>query len=290
MAAEEAPKNEDAAPSKELLKGVFSRDKVHYIGFGDTRQRVETRAMIYVEEQEDGSFLMQALNEKFLPSGESKSISRRKLLDNYLPEPAVYHEKVYPVLRKLVKTLAKAERHRRQGETYSAEYEFKNALRIDEYNIRATFGLGLTYLDRGDSKRGEVVFRRVASLKAAFEQRHKHMFNEFGIMLRKNGMFRQALKYYGRAYKLSKDDEHLLYNIARTLYEKGKVKAARNALDRALKHNPEQEECLQFLQYMKRKEEKAKRKERQRPKPRKETKKTVKKQSGVLFDYTPKRS
>lgn len=246
----------EGAFSQEKLRGVFSLETSSYIGYGDTRRKVKNRVLVFVEEEDQDTFLLKALNEEYYPVGEGERIGREQLLNDYLPEPTVYHEKVYPLIRKVVKTIAKADRHRRLGETYSAEYEYKNALRIDEENIRATFGLGLTYLDRGDAKRGDLVFRRLASLKADFAGEHKHLFNEFGIALRKNRMYSQALKYYARAYKLSPRDDHLLYNLSRTLYEKGKIKAAHSVLLKALALNPELEEGRQFLDFINRKEEK----------------------------------
>lgn len=88
-------------------------------------------------------------------------------------------------MRELQKTIARGERHRKNKEYYSAEYEFKNALKIDEENIRATFGIGLTYLDRGELDKAKMVFKRIYNLNGAFEREHKHLFNEFGIKLRK---------------------------------------------------------------------------------------------------------
>ncbi|NMC50341.1 MAG: tetratricopeptide repeat protein, partial [Desulfovibrio sp.] len=64
------------------------------------------------------------------------------------------------------------------------------------------------------------------------------------------GMYPQAMKYYARAYQLCKDDEHLIYNMARTLYEKGKPKISRRFLEKALHMKPDFEECLQFLEYL----------------------------------------
>ncbi len=50
-------------------------------------------------------------------------------------------------------------------------------------------------------------------------------------------MYTQAMRYYSRAYKLSKTDEHLMYNMARTLYEKQNFKSALIFLNKALALN-----------------------------------------------------
>jgi len=95
------------------------------------------------------------------------------------------------------------------------------------------------------------VFQRVVDIEAAFEDEHKHLFNEFGINLRKNKMYDQALEYYNRALKLAKVDENLHYNIARANFEVGNVQKAVEHLKTSLKLNPGFEEGKQFLIYLK---------------------------------------
>ncbi len=243
----------DAIAPPNRIRGVFSTQVAAVIGHGTTRRRTTKEVLVFIEEQPDGQLVLQPLNTNFVPSGETRRISKDQLLEDYVPEPAVYMDKVYPAIRNLTKTVARAERHYRRGETYSAEFEFKNALRIDEENIRATFGLGLTYLERGETDKGDLVFRRLVRLKATFEKRHKHLFNEFGIQLRKNKMYIQALKYYARAFKLARDDDHLLYNMARTFFEKGSHRTSAVFLRKALEINPELHEAKDLLELVKKK-------------------------------------
>lgn len=222
-------------PSRDdIIRGVFSANIKASTGFGGSKRKTVKTILYFVEEQENGTIGVQPLNSNYVPCGELKFISKEELLQNYQPEPDIYMEKVYPAIRQMSKCINNAEEHLRLGNTYSAEYEFKNALRVDEENIRATFGLGLSYLERGETEKGDLVFRRIVKLKGAFEKKHKHLFNDFGIKLRKNGMYSQAMRYYARAYKLSKMDEHLMYNMARTLYEKQNYKSALIFLKKAL--------------------------------------------------------
>lgn len=218
----------------EKVKGVFSTHVLSTIGFGHTKRKKRQQILVYAEELEDGRISLQPLNANYVPTGEPKVVTKEILLAKFEPEPQIYMAKVYPAIREVAKSVAKGDRHYKQGHLFSAEYEYKNALRVDEENIRATFGLGLTYLERGEKERGDLVFRRLVRLNGAFEPKHKHLFNDFGIKLRKNCMYSQALKYYSRAYQFGKDDEHLLYNIARTHYEKGNLKAALHFATKAL--------------------------------------------------------
>ncbi len=228
------------------IYGVFSIKKEGIVGAGHTKKKSAHQLLFFAEEKDDGSICIQPINKNFVPSGPKSFISKEEFLQNFIPEPDIYINKVYPSMRHLQKTIARAERHRRNKEYYSAEYEFKNALRIDEENIRATFGLGLTYLDRGEKDKAKLVFKRLYNLNAAFEREHKHLFNEFGIKMRKNKMYKEALKFYLKAYSLEKWDEHLFFNIARVLFELKKYKPALKFINKALALNPNFMEAIKL--------------------------------------------
>ena len=238
---------------EEKILGVFSTAKSIMVGFGHTKKRIPQNLLFYAEENDDGLITLQPLNPNFIPSGKPQTLEKDVLLNNFQPEPSIYIKSVAPALRELNKTIARGERYLRNNESFSAEFEFKNALRIDEENIRATFGLGQTYLKRGDKERGHLVFRRLVRLDAAFEPEHKHLFNEFGMSLRKMGMFVQALKYYARARRLSKTDEHLAFNMARVLYDQGKDGLALKFVNTTLTINPSLPEALQFQRHLEQK-------------------------------------
>lgn len=235
------------------LRGVFSTDKDMKIGFGATRRTVTQNVLVYVEQDDAGRIWGQAINDNDVPSGERFHITLDELLEEYLPDPSAYHAKVLPAIRNLAKTISRAERHRRQGELFSAEYEFQNALNIDEGNVRATFGLGLVYMDRDETEKAQKVFERLILLDAAFEVQHKHMFNEFGIKLRKNGLYPEALRFYARAASLTGQDENLMYNIARSLLESGDTEAALRYMKKALSVNPDLKPAKQLKRYMEKK-------------------------------------
>lgn len=237
--------------SEGVIRGVFSTQAKARIGFGATRKNTAQTVYMYVEEQEDGRFCIQPLNNHHVPTGEKQTITREELLEQYLPEPEVYTKRFLPAVRELEKTVARGERHFENNELFSAEYEFKNALRIDEENIRATFGLGLTYLERGEKDKGELVFKRLGHIEGAFDESHKHLFNEFGILLRKQGLLDQALMHYNRAFRLCKTDEHLLYNMGRVLHLKGRYKAGIWVVQRALQLNPEFPKGKELLDVLK---------------------------------------
>ncbi|MEA4856960.1 tetratricopeptide repeat protein, partial [Solidesulfovibrio sp.] len=132
----------------------------------------------------------------------------------------------------------------------SAEKEYQKIKGIDEDNIRANFGLGLVYLALKKADKAVYIFDRLVRLEETFEPRHKHLFNEFGISLRKQGLFDEALKYYFRARELSPDDDHLLLNIARVYFEQHRLPEAEAAARQALALNPDLAEARRLLDHI----------------------------------------
>jgi len=238
---------------REKIKGIFSTQHTSKVGTGTTQKKIVQKHYWMARELDDGQIELQVLNKNYVPSGPKHFISKEELLESYSPEPEFYTHTVYPKMRELQKTVARGDRHRQQGEPFSAEYEYGNALKVDEENIRANFGLGLTYLDRGEKEKADDIFQRLVKLDAAFETEHKHLFNDFGISLRKNEMLDQCIEYYNRALELTQEDEHLYYNIARVYLEKREMKNAARYLKKALKLNPDFEEGQKFWSFLKKK-------------------------------------
>lgn len=236
-----------------LIKGLFSTQTICKIGTGVTQRKTVQKMYWFATEQKNGDIEIQALNFNNVPAGPKKIVSRDEFLDNYTPEPEMYTKTVFPKMRELTKTIALADRHRQNGETYSAEHEYSKVLNIDEENIRANFGLGLTYLERGDKQKGADILERLVKLDATFDREHKHLFNEFGISLRKNQLLDESIGYYERAEKLAPKDENLYYNMARAYFDKKEMKKVGECLNKALQINKNMEEAQKFLEYMKKK-------------------------------------
>ncbi|MCC8194122.1 MAG: hypothetical protein LIP28_05710 [Deltaproteobacteria bacterium] len=237
-------------PEKKGLEGVFSNQEVRKVGTGTTTRKTIQKSYWYAIEQENGEIELQPLNVNYVPSGPKKRISKDEFLEHFSPEPEFYVSNVFPKIKEVNKTIARADRHRKNKEYYSAEMEYGNALKIDEDNIRANFGLGITYLERGENNKAEDILSRLVKLDGAFEAEHKHLFNDFGINLRKNGMYDQSIAYYSRALELTQHDENLYYNIARAFLEKKDPGSALDHLLKGLELNPAQDTLLKFLMWM----------------------------------------
>lgn len=239
----------------EKISGAFSTKSETVLGSGATRRKAVRKAYWYAEEADpadDGvrMILVRPLNANKVPSGSGDIVPLPDFLTRFSPELEFYQTEVYPRIRELGDTLARAEEQRGRGALYSAQFEFESALGLDEQNVRANFGLGLTYMQRGDAEKAGDIFKRVVSLDAAFSPEHKHLFNEFGISLRKSGLTDQAVEYYSRALEIADDDENLRYNIARAQFERGEEAECRANLVKALEIAPRMDEANRFLEFL----------------------------------------
>lgn len=247
---ESPPQPQSTATEAKPVKGVFSVDAATYLGRQYLPRAASQRLFVYAEETTPGRVTIQRLSRNFIPSGPKRIIPRERLLSEYLPEPSIYLNKVVPVMRHVDDAVAAADKHRLRQELFTAEFAYKNVLRQNEDHVRATFGLGLTYLERREKENADIVFQKIMRIEAAFTPEHKHLFNNFGIQMRKLGMYDEAMRYYMRAYRLCKTDEHLLYNMARTLYEKGRIKSSRALLGKAMRLNPQFPAGRAFLDFL----------------------------------------
>lgn len=235
-----------------MIEGVFSIERMAKIGTGTTARRVKQTALYYAREIEDGIIELQGLNNKHVPSGPAEQVTKDELLADYLPMPQLFKEVVGNV-RMVQKSVARGDKFRKRGENFTAEYEYANALNLDEQNVRANFGIGLCLLARDEEEKARKVFDRIISLDTAFSDDHKHLFNEYGIALRKKNLFGQAVDYYKRALELAPDDENLWYNLARAQYERQDWPKCAEAAARCLDIDPLHLEGRKMMDYLTRK-------------------------------------
>ncbi|WP_319541056.1 tetratricopeptide repeat protein [uncultured Pseudodesulfovibrio sp.] len=234
--------------------GVFSSQTINRVGTGTTSRKAIQKSYWFAEEaapDENGRVVMvQPLNNHNIPSGPKEEFPLPDFLEKFDPELEYYQTEVYPRIQEMNSTLKRAEQQRDQGALYSAQFEYEATLDFDEQNVRANFGLGLTYMERGETEKAGDIFERVVGLDAAFAPEHKHLFNEFGISLRKSKLTDQAVEYYTRALEITDNDENLYYNIARAYFEQGDKDECISNLTKALELNPSFKEAGKFLEYI----------------------------------------
>ena len=242
-------KNSQHGNGKTDVRGVFSTQEVRKVGTGTTTRKTVQKTFWFVEQHEN-IIECQPLNTNYVPSGPKRKVTLDELIAKFSPEPEFYLNSVFPKMQELQRSVENGDSHREKGENFAAEYEYARALKVDEENVRANFGIGLTYLERGDSAKAQDIFQRLVKLDAAFEPEHKHLFNDFGINLRKNKMLKESLEYYQRALELTQNDENLFMNMARVLLETNDINGCIDNLLKALELAPRHEPSLKFLAWL----------------------------------------
>lgn len=251
MSPDTDPKDNESPDTtgREKVKGVFSSVEVKRLGTGATSRKERIKQYWLVNELDGGQVEVQPINEKLIPIGKKRVVTLDELLERFEPEPEFYVSTSSGITPERWEELRSGKGTGGPPLTVGG-FEVSGSSEEVEKNARASFGMGLAYLKRGDPSRAQDVFERLAELKADFRPAHKHMFNDFGIALRKNAMLDTAIKHYRRAEMLARGDENLLHNIARAYYEKRDFSKARQYLEKSLQINPGFRESKLFLKYL----------------------------------------
>jgi len=233
--------------SHQEIRGIYFKLKVSTIGTGATQRNVRVKILCEAREIDDHQVEVCYLGFNGKPSGIVEVFDKESFLRDFIYYSAGHPEKEDPRKRALEKHIALADDHLRKKEFFAAEFEYDSALRLDEENVRATFGKGLSLTERGEEEKAREVFTTLAKIEALFREENKHLFNEFGIRLRKLGMHDEALRHYQKAITICPDDEHLYFNLGRAYFEKKENGHARKWIQMALKIDPDLSEAWDLL-------------------------------------------
>lgn len=228
------PGSLDDGPKGPRLKGVFSRPEPG----GE-----DEKSYWFVKEIDEATVSMQRLDENMLPTGKQSLSDRDAFMLDFSLEPDLGY-------KLLTQRVIRGDWYRKQDKNLEAKIEYQQVLRIDEENIRANFGLGLSYLALNQLDKAKYVFENIVGMDESFGEEHKHLFNEFGIALRKKKLFGEALEYYSRAAQLCPTDENIFLNMTRAAFESGEMEIAFANLKKTLEINPGLHEARAFLGYL----------------------------------------
>jgi tetratricopeptide (TPR) repeat protein len=217
------------------------------VGTGDTTRASRMENIYRASVINGGKVRMELLDNQDNPTGYAEVVKVSELGARFVHRPDFKPRQIDPKKDQADKICARADRHLDKQEYLSAEYEYGKAIKLDEESVRANFGLGKTYLAQGEGNKAKKAFQKLAEIEAIVEPQHKHIFNEFGMQLRKLGLYQEAAQHYSRALAISQEDENLWFNLGRTLWEGGERAKAANALSNALKINPDMKEAKQLL-------------------------------------------
>ena len=100
-------------------------------------------------EKEDGQIEVRYLGKNDEPIDVPERIPKDVFIRDSVFQPYFLEERKAEKDKKVNKKILTAEEHVKKNELHSAEYEYNLALRIDEENLRAYFGIGNVYLKMG---------------------------------------------------------------------------------------------------------------------------------------------
>lgn len=232
----------------QVVAGGYYRERIEsQVGTGDTSKKAAMENMWLAEVSESGVISMVLLDNNHSLTGYREKVDPKEIGVRFVHASDFKPQVVDRKADQANKVAARAERHLEKNELLSAEFEFGKAISLDQDNVRANFGLGKTYLANGEVEKAKETFKKVVDLDEVVEAENKHIFNELGIELRKQGMFAEAVRHYKRALDLSQKDENLWFNLGRALFEGGQFGQASKALKKALELNPAFEEAKAFF-------------------------------------------
>jgi tetratricopeptide (TPR) repeat protein len=226
------------------IKGVFYEETTITLGTGHTQKTQRVKNYCLAEQLDDETVQVSFLGNEGRPTGIVVKMPYDEFLNKYTFEPD-YKIKTKEE-REHDKHVSLAEKHRSRNELNSAEWEYTTALKIDPESIKANFGIGTLYMEMGQTDKAKSVFMKLSQVEAIFEEENKHIFNEFGIELRKANMTEEALSNYMKALEISPHDEHLYFNIARLYYDVKDWEFALQWIEKSVSANPAFREARQF--------------------------------------------
>jgi len=225
------------------LYGIFSQEHEVTLGTGVTKRKSLSKTSWFAKEISGGMVEMRSLDINFHIQGAFTVLDKEAVLDGFTPEPQLTY-------KLLSSPLMKGDSYREQGNHASAVREYEKVRNIDDANIRALFGMGISLLALGRSEKAHYVFNDLIKLDEAFLEEHKHLFNELGISLRRQGLINETLRYYFKAQEMTSMDENLQFNIARAYFEGDDLDNAISHLLNALEINNLFESGIQFAKYI----------------------------------------
>lgn len=231
-------------------KKIYLKQNEIALGCGSTAKTTVVDNYYQVIEIDEDSVEIHLLDFSDQPVGKGEILSKKEL-DKYIPCPDYFKNKKKPREILIEKHVQSGDQHFEKREFFSAEYEYNRALSMDPNHLKANLGKGKTLFVRGEKEAAKKIFSKLSDLDALYHKENKHIFNEFGIELRKKKMFQEAIANYLKAISIDPEDEVLYYNLGRAYYEDGRHEEAMDYLNHALAIQPDFREAQEFLSAIK---------------------------------------
>lgn len=229
------------------VMGVYSHSTKYEYKVGERGSRYRHGTFWFVRKRSEDLFEVRPLNANHVPSGVAKLVSKEDFLQYYTPELSYYQDNTLPCLETLQKKVRMGRRYFNLGQLERAEQEFCDAVLIQDDNVDSNMGLSEVYAEQQEFTKLRCVLDKLLNIDEVFREEQRHKFNEFGINLRKQELFDDAIRFYSKALEVNEKDENLHFNIARAFHSKDLVDECRNHLMRALELNPDMNEARSFM-------------------------------------------
>ncbi len=131
-----------------------------------------------------------------------------------------------------------------------AKAAFQEAVKEDPQNAQLRTAIGDAYVEQGHYAEAEEYYKTALDIEPDLA----HVYNRLGMAYRRQRKYGRALELYAKARLRHPEDEHLLFNMARTQFEAGRWAEAEDLLLQALDIAPHFGEAQRFLAWMKEKE------------------------------------
>ncbi|WP_022662320.1 tetratricopeptide repeat protein [Paucidesulfovibrio longus] len=234
---------------REVL-GVYSHSLKYQYQFGERGSSYRQGTYWFVIRLDEERYSVQPLNGHHLPSGVTKTVTKEEFLQYYTPEMEYFRKHTAPALESLREKLFMGRRFFDMGRLDKAEKLFCSIVLQDETNIDANTGLTEVYANQKRFTDLRTVLDRLFGVDDLFREQQRHKFNEFGILLRKQGLFDDAVRFYRKALEVNPEDDHLHFNLARAYYERGRKDSCLEHLYECLRLNPGLVEAACFLDHI----------------------------------------
>ncbi len=244
----------------EEIDGIFHEVKQIEAGtMGTARKHATTHELHYYCKSDGDEIVLYFLK----PDGtktamEMNRISKETFYADFKPTPAERFEQKSEEQKKKEDAEAKvstAEKHLEKEEYHAAAFEFGQAIKQDSKNLKAHLGKGKAHMELGETDKAKESFDKLSEIDELYTEENKHIFNEYGIELRRGKMYDTAIENYKKAISIDANDSALYFNISRAYLEKGEKEEGLINLRKALELKPDFKEAkMLFLATTKGKE------------------------------------
>jgi len=224
-----------------LVLGTYATHRQVHVGTGTTAHSQEQSIMWLAAQLPTNDISIQPLDPNHIPTGIVTTIRDAEFFQKYAPEPDCYEQHLRAGIKKLSVWLGAVSTPMPKEKP---DHETGRFLRGCLSILHGEAGMSI--------RPGDPDILRLLVQQAA----EMHFYDHFRIGLalaavrqRKERNYPLAINFYSRALEVREDD-HLLFNLARTYYEMKNIDAAKTCLEKALELNPELTVARQFLDFI----------------------------------------